>query len=629
MSLLKKDFYEYVNKEWLEQTEIPADRSSISSFAELDLHLEDLLKTTTKEWAQGKKTLPEMKLIHEYVNLYKLILDGDKRAKETWEPAKKYFDELFDLTSFADIAKNHVKYASYLSSLPFQFEVQEDFVDNKKKVLWLSELRTILPSVEYYSKPEAQNLLNEWNKLAQDVLVSYGIDQEKAKSMAQNTLDFDQIIKSNVLTSVEKANYTALYNPLDLAASQALSQKYDLVKMGQEFVERDIEGIVIDNPKFFAKFDEIFSHQNFLIYKDYLITRNLVLYASMVSEALRERVFAYTKQISGIPVIRSLEDYAYDVASKFFSHAVGLWYGENYFGKEAKEKLEKMIEKMIAIYKQRLESNDWLEEETKKMAIRKLNKLGVMVGYPERIAPYYYEIKVDAQGSFIANDIEIGKVVFDYRRKQYLKETDDKLWEMGAAVVNAYFHPFKNHIVFPAGILMKPYFDFNANSSENYGGIGAVIAHEISHAFDNNGSQFDENGSLNNWWGPETLKRFQEKTKDVIELFNTRITPAGPVNGQLTVSENIADMGGFACAYAAAQTEDDFNKELFFENWARIWKAKYRLETAKQLLMTDVHAPAKERANVHLMNSADFQEHYNIQPGDEMYLAPEKRIKIW
>ncbi len=241
----------------------------------------------------------------------------------------------------------------------------------------------------------------------------------------------------------------------------------------------------------------------------------------------------------------------------------------------------------------------------------------------------YDHLKVDELESLIANLNQLSIVASKEMFSRWNKPVDRMRWEMSAATVNAYYHPFKNIIVFPAAILQAPFYSLKQTSSQNYGGIGAVIAHEISHAFDNNGALFDEYGNLNNWWTPEDSAHFKKLAQKMIDEFDGLPIAGQKVNGKLTVSENIADGGGLSCALEAAKEEDDFNAQEFFINWATIWRMKATQQYEQLLLSIDVHAPQKLRANVQAQNQADFYTAFDIQPGDQMYKAPEDRVNIW
>ena len=288
-----------------------------------------------------------------------------------------------------------------------------------------------------------------------------------------------------------------------------------------------------------------------------------------------------------------------------------------------------MVEKMVAVYKKRLANNDWLSEETAKKAIVKLNALGINVGYPDELDPLYTKFVVDEQLNLLDNAVNFTKVATKDNLERFGKEVDRTRWEMPAHMVNAYYDPSFNIIVFPAAILQAPFYSLDQTASENYGGIGAVMAHEISHAFDNNGAQFDEYGNLNNWWTEADLKHFQELAQQMIAEFDGLKTEAGTVNGKLVVSENIADAGGLSCALEAAKGEKDCDLRAFFISWARIWCMKSSLERQKLLLAVDVHAPHTLRANVQPKNLDDFYTAFDVHENDGMWLPKEKRVHIW
>lgn len=288
-----------------------------------------------------------------------------------------------------------------------------------------------------------------------------------------------------------------------------------------------------------------------------------------------------------------------------------------------------MVHEMIEVYKERIKVNDWLKEETKKQAIKKLNTLTVLVGYPDELPEHYDKLEINDDDSLLDIRLKNNKLLTLENYSKYNKEPNRNLWGMPASMVNAYYSPLNNQIVFPAAILQKPYYSKDQHVSANFGGIGAVIAHEISHAFDNNGAKFDEFGSLKDWWTKEDLEAFEEKQKAMIELFDGLETGYGKCNGELTVSENIADSGGLRAALEASKTHSDHSYEEFFINWARVWRNKAQIEYSQLLLTVDVHGPAILRANMQLSNLEEFQEFYKLKKGDKMYLPKEKMVQIW
>lgn len=338
---------------------------------------------------------------------------------------------------------------------------------------------------------------------------------------------------------------------------------------------------------------------------------------------------SFDRVLSGTPEAQNKKKAAYYLAQAPFNQAVGLWYANQKFSSEAKADVEKKVATMIEVYKERLATNNWLTPTTRDKAIVKLNAIKPYIGYPEELPARYADKIVDEKLSLLENAFRLAQIEIKHHWSQWNQPVDDKEWHMPAHMVNAYYDPQKNLIVFPAAILQAPFYNLEQSSSENYGGIGAVIAHEISHAFDTNGASFDEHGSLNNWWTEADYAAFTKHTQKVIDLFEGQDSYGAKVNGKLTVSENVADLGGVACALEAAKKESDFSADEFFTNYARIWRMKGRIEFMQMLASVDVHGPAKLRVNLQVPNFADFFTTFDIKKGDAMWREPADRIVIW
>ena len=312
-----------------------------------------------------------------------------------------------------------------------------------------------------------------------------------------------------------------------------------------------------------------------------------------------------------------------------YSQALGLWYAGEKFSPEAKADVEHKVATMIEVYKARLEKADWLAPETREKAIVKLNVITPHIGYPEKLPETYAKKIIDESKTLVENAQALYEISIAHSWSKWNQPVDRSEWHMPANMVNAYYDPQQNQIVFPAAILQAPFYDLHQSSSANYGGIGAVIAHEISHAFDTNGASFDENGSLKDWWKPEDYEAFTARTQKVIDQFEGQDSYGAKINGKLTVSENVADLGGIAAAREAAKKEEDFSAEEFFTNFARIWRMKARTEYMQLLASVDVHAPGKLRTNVQLPNFDEFHKEFDVKEGDGMWRAPEDRVIIW
>lgn len=628
--LLKDDFYEYINKDWLKTAKIDSDKPAISAFGELDKQLEKQLMSLADELVKDANNLQGP--LAEFAKFYKMFKNYKKRNELGFEPIRAFIAEIESLKSFEELAEKLVAKRATWSYLPINLEVDSDFVNPNIKVLWMGEQSIILPSKEYYEKADSRKHLKVFKDMAIELLHKFGYSLNKATAIVKKALEFDNLVKDYVLSSLQKADYTSLYNVVKLEELQNSSKYFDLEKLAKEIVGNNIDSIVVTNREYVKNLDAIYNADTFENYKAMLIVKSIQQACAYLSDELRVLASKLALHLKGIDKPVSNKKYAFKKAESWFSKPLGLAYADKYFGAKAKEDVQKMIARMIEIYTNRLKENNWLSKPTIEKAILKLSKMDVMVGYPEKIRPFYNEYKVTTyaqKSNLFANVLNFQEILQKYQDSFYLKNESKEYWEMSPAIVNAYFHPIKNHIVFPAGILQAPFYNINQSSSANYGGIGAVIAHEISHGFDNNGSQFDETGSLNNWWTDEDRAKFEERKQQVIELFEGFDTGMGLVNGALTVSENIADLGGFSCALEAAMQEKDFNAKDFFENWARIWRIKAKAEYMNLLLKTDVHAPGKARANVHIKNSDLFYEVYDITKEDKMYLPKEKRVKIW
>ena len=331
----------------------------------------------------------------------------------------------------------------------------------------------------------------------------------------------------------------------------------------------------------------------------------------------------------GVASDPSLEKQAYQTASRMYSEPVGVYYGRTYFGEEAKKDVVDLVKEIIETYKLRMQKNTFLAEETKAQAIKKLSTIEIKMGYPDEIKEIWSKLVFDEDASYL----EAMQSLFAVRARDMLdkanKPVDRTEWLMPGHMVNACYNPSANDITFPAAILQKPFYALSQSVSENLGGIGAVIGHEISHAFDNNGANFDENGNLKNWWKEEDFAAFKELTKGMIEQFDGIEFHGGRINGELTVSENIADNGGMGVTLEIMHTLPDPDFQAYFINWARVWCRKAKEEYIKLLLASDVHSPGELRANMSPRNFPEWYEAFGVTAADRMYIAPEKRISIW
>lgn len=628
--LIKDDLYEAVNGEWLKTAKIPDDKPATGGFNDLVDDIDKQLMDDFDAYAEGKEKSEDSRF-NEMIKLYRLAKKFDWRKKVGPQPLKRMLASVENLNSYEDYQSQWKNWILAGMPSPISFDIDADMKNATVYALFASSPSLILPDKSYYEaekKAQHDQLLQLWSSMVEALMDKLGYSKEEAKKIIDDAIKFDALLAPNVKSAEEAADYSKMYNPQTVAELASATDQLDIAAIIKQLVGEEPEKIIVTEPEYFKSLNKILQ-DNFELFKNWALIRVIRENASYLDDEMREINGRYGRALSGSKKPVSQRKFAFYLARDMFSQVAGDYYGKKYFGPQAKADVHHMVEQMIKVYKGRLTNNQWLSKDTRNKAILKLDKLGIQVGYPDKIPALYDQFKVDEEESLIANLNQLTVTANKELFSRWNKPVDRMRWEMSAATVNAYYHPFKNIIVFPAAILQAPFYSLKQSSSQNYGGIGAVIAHEISHAFDNNGSLFDEFGNLNNWWTDEDSAHFKQLAQKMIEEFDGIPFAGQKVNGKLTVSENIADAGGLSCALEAAKTEADFNAQEFFINWATIWRMKATEQYMQLLLSIDVHAPQKLRANIQAENLDDFYTAFDIKPGDEMYRAPEDRVHIW
>lgn len=628
--LIKDDLYEAVNGEWLKTAKIPDDKPATGGFNDLVDDIDKQLMDDFDAYAEGKEKSEDSRF-NEMIKLYRLAKKFDWRKKVGPQPLKRMLASVENLNSYEDYQSQWKNWILAGMPSPISFDIDADMKNATVYALFASSPSLILPDKSYYEaekKAQHDQLLQLWSSMVEALMDKLGYSKEEAKKIIDDAIKFDALLAPNVKSAEEAADYSKMYNPQTVAELAGATDQLDIAAIIKQLVGEKPEKVIVTEPEYFKALNKILQ-DNFELFKNWALIRVIRENASYLDDEMREINGRYGRALSGSKKPVSQRKFAFYLARDMFSQVAGDYYGKKYFGPQAKADVHHMVEQMIKVYKGRLTNNQWLSKDTRDKAILKLDKLGIQVGYPDKIPALYDQFKVDEEESLIAN---LNQLIVTANKELFSRwntPVDRMRWEMSAATVNAYYHPFKNIIVFPAAILQAPFYSLKQSSSQNYGGIGAVIAHEISHAFDNNGSLFDEFGNLNNWWTDEDSAHFKQLAQKMIDEFDGIPFAGQKVNGKLTVSENIADAGGLSCALEAAKTEADFNAQEFFINWATIWRMKATEQYMQLLLSIDVHAPQKLRANIQAENLDDFYTAFDIKPGDEMYRAPEDRVHIW
>lgn len=625
------DFYKAVNGEWAKTAVIPDDKVRTGGFSDLSDEIEDLMLETTDEWLKGNN-LPEDKYLKEFFKFHKMTADYDTRDRLGVEPVIPLIEEFKSLSSFAEFASHIAEYEMDVKPNLFPFGVMPDFMDATLNVLWAGAPGIILPDTTYYAEDndKGTELLGIWRQMQEKLLAKFHFTDEEIKDILDKVLELDAKLAKYVLSSEESSEYAKLYHPYQWSDFKDLAPELPVDSIFTKILGEIPDKVIVYEKRFWTEFaKDYYSESNWELLKATLVLYATGSWNNYLSDDIRILSGEYSRALSGRPKEMDKRKAAYYLAEGPYNQALGLWYAGEKFSEEAKKDVEDKVAKMIEVYKSRLENITWLQPETIQQAITKLNVITPHIGYPEKLPITYDRKIIDENLSLIENSRRLAQISTAHSWGEWNKPVDTTEWGMPAHMVNAYYSPQQNKIVFPAAILQAPFYDINQSSSANYGGIGAVIAHEISHAFDTNGASFDEHGSLRDWWTEEDYTAFTEKTDKIVAQFDGLPSYGAKVNGKLTVSENVADLGGVACALEAAKKDSDFSVEEFFINFAMIWRLKAREEYMQLLVTTDVHAPGEWRTNVTVTNFADFHKAFNVTPEDKMWRAPEDRVIIW
>ena len=625
------NFYQAVNKDWLLKTKIPADSPSIDNFYTLDEDIKGKLKKDIKNLGEGKET-SDITGMSEFITFYKAASNYKQREKDGLEPLKPYLKEIEEIKDLNDLASKSASLTDKGIPLPFGYNVGTNAENTSQKQIQLSPPSILLPDVSIY-KDEAskKQYLTPIETATQKALEMLGYSEKNSKRIVKEALEFDEIIAKYSLSNEEMSESKNLVHPKTAEEINAYSGSFKLYDVIKGIMGRDLETINVPNTKYFENYSKVVNQDNFSKIKSWMLVQEAMAASNSLTEDYRLNFQSISMAIMGTQKPISKEDTVYEMSVNLFSDVMSVYYGRKYFGEEAKTDVTGMIDKIKNVYRGRLQQNDWLTEETRNKAIEKLDKMKVFVGYQEDVDPGTKELHLDPNKSFFELSEDIAQFGKRYTIDHFDEPIDKNKWSGSAFDINAYYNPESNSINFPAGILQAPFYDKNQSTEKNYGGIGVVIGHEITHAFDSNGADYDENGDMHNWWTNADSKAFDKRIKAFEDQWNGLEIYGTKVNGKLTVTENVADAGGLSSTLQVLKTDmTKPNLKDYFENYADIWKQKASLQYNKYTMVQDVHAPNELRVNQQLKNLPEFYEAYpQIKEGDAMYLAPSKRISLW
>ena len=627
---IQDDLYTYVNQQKLDELVIPDDKPVAGGFMELNDSVEKTMMGEFETLASTKAYPNEH--LERACTLYAIAKDADRKAAHGIAPALKALAALDQINTLDDFSRLYKTLSLSGIPTPLNVGVETDMKNTKQHLVYLQGASVILPDTTYY-KPEMaaqkEQILGIWTGVAKSVLAQTDLSPEAQEQYVADALAFDAIIAGLAKSREEWSRYVEMYNPMDTSAAADMLSTIDFGAILTDLFGHVPATVVVTEPRYFGAFATILNAETLTLYKHWAYVTGLLHACNYLSEQLREMGGAYMRALMGVAVMESIDKFAYNLASGMYSDPVGIYYGDKYFGKEAKKDITEIVYQIIDTYKERIQTNEILGEETRAKAILKLSTMGVKMGYPDKARAIYDKMVFDPEASLfdIVRSLKAIRELDSY--EQLTKPTNPENWAMPGHMVNACYDPFVNDITFPAAILQAPFYSLKQTRSENLGGIGAVIGHEISHAFDSNGAKCDENGNINNWWTDEDFARFDAKVNDMIAQFDGIELPQGKVNGAFIVSENMADNGGMSVTLDIMGKTEGANYEEYFSNWARVWCQKARPEYAQMLLAVDVHGPCILRANMPPRNFPEWYEAFGVTEHDQMYIAPEKRIVIW
>lgn len=628
---LQDDLYESVNGEWLVSAVIPDDKPCCGGFADLDTEVEKILMKDFKAMANGKEEIPNHYL-EEAIALYKKGLNIKRRNKEGLKPILKSLAKIKSLNSIQLFNRKLKDLVLDSYPLPFQMGIETNVRDTKQRCVLLLGPSTILPDTTYYQEAQKANhdaLIGLWSQMVSQLLGYTDLSKEEQEQYLKDAIAFDAIIATLVKSQQEWSDYVKMFNPMKLSKVTRSLSPVKFKRLLGKLWEKIPEEIVVADPRWLKGFKTLFNEETYPLYQHWAYIKYILSNTAYLSEEIRSLGSSYRRALTGVAKDAIIEKQAYHVASNYFSEPVGLYYGKKYFGEEAKKDVVDIVKEIIATYKKRMSVNDFLAEDTKKKAILKLDKIVIKMGYPDKVGKLYDALSVNPRDSFCQAVQALTRANVLYEINRLYQPVDRSEWVMAGHVVNACYNPFTNDITFPAAILQAPFYSLQQSRSQNLGGIGAVIGHEISHAFDNNGAQCDENGNLHNWWTKDDLKVFKKRTKAMVSEFDGIPYMGSKVNGELVVSENIADNGGMAVTLDIMSQMKEKDYQEYFINWAKVWCLKASEQYIRLLLSIDVHSPAKLRANMTPRNFDEWYSAFDVKKSDEMFIAPNKRVHIW
>ena len=630
------DFNQYANGGWIKNNPLKAEYARFGSFDQLR---EDNVERLNGLFAEMSKLNPAKGTVDQkIVDLYKLGLDSTRLNAEGAEPVKDELKLIYGASDKKELVDVLAKLNLAGGGGFFGMGVDADLMDSNNQVLYLGQGGLGMGDRDYYVDAENAELHSKYQQMLEKLFTLSG--EADAAARAENAVKLEDALASFSWTSVQNRDYTKLYNPMSTAEIAKTFKGFDFGAFFQAMGIPAQDKVIVEQPSFFEGFAKLFESSGLAELQDYLAAHSLMSAAPYMSDDFYAAHFDFfSTAMSGVTEQKARWKRAMSVPNSILGEAVGQMYVKKYFPEENKKKMLEIVGELQKSLGEHIASLEWMSDETKAYAQNKLSNFTVKVGYPDKWKDYS-SLNVDPEQSYYRNIVAANTWYVADNLSKMGKPTDNSEWGMTPQTVNAYYNPTTNEICFPAAILQPPFFNIDADDAVNYGAIGVVIGHEMTHGFDDQGRLFDTDGNMNNWWTAEDEARFNEKTAVLVKQYDeVEILPGLHANGKLSLGENIADHGGVSIAYTALHNAlgdempadiDGFNvDQRFFIGYAHLWAQNITDEEKARLTKLDVHSLAENRINVTLRNFQAFFDAFGIKEGDPMWRPESERVSIW
>jgi putative endopeptidase len=635
------DFNQFVNGNWIKNNPIPATEGSWGVFNELQEKNFDKLKTLLLEAAANKSAAPGSNT-QKISDFYSLGMDSVKLNKDGVKPLLPEFSAIDKITNTTELIKEVAHLHTIGVSTMFGLIVDQDQKISTQYITSLFQGGIGLPDRDYYTETDERSvgIQKAYLEHLEKMFKLLGDQPEVAKKNAKTVYDIEFNFAKASMTQIQLRDPESQYNKKTMQELVQLTPNFQWDVYLNAAGIKGIDKVVVGQLEFYKELNKDIKEVPVADWKTYLRWSLINATAGKLSDDFVNQTFDfYGKTIYGIPSMRARWKKVLNTIDESVGDVLGQLYIQKYFSEDSKKRVNAMVDNLVAAYRVRIASRDWMSEETKKQAYQKLDKLVRKMAYPDKWKDYStLDIKRD---SYVQNVLRANTYEYNEMIKRIGKPVDRTRWFITAPTINAFYGPNINEIVFPAGIMQPVFFNANADDAVNYGAMGAVIGHELTHGFDDQGAQYDADGNLKNWWTKEDLERFKVKTERLSKQFDNYIAIDDVhVKGALTLGENIADLGGLTISYYAFKKSlegkpvpakiDGFTAEQrFFMAWAQAWRSNVRPEFLKNSIQTDSHSPDKIRANAAPSNMQEFYDAFGVKPGDKMYRPKEERVEVW